>query len=856
MASYPGLVRELINEALTEEEIRDLCFDHFRPVYDTLSAAMSRAECIRRLVSWCYQHQQMEFLLNQVKDLNASIYEKYAPNLEQIEDKYPPKLPAETTKHLSPNIIHPLPPAPAFVGRKRELEALQQFWTHGNPGVFSLIGLGGAGKTAITAEFINRLLTGTTDSPDGLFVWSFYINQDANAFLETAFLYFSDGGIARGSGLGTFYLLLNLLSKTNKYLIVMDGLERVQRPQSDTFGTFGDLTDPLLSQIVTRMAAGLGYTKCLITSRFPLMRLEPWRGKSYQSLDVDQLENEDARLLLRKHGIKGDNAALDDLIEDYGAHALTLDHLGGYLQEYYGGNAAYGKILPEPQTESFEVQERRLARVLYAYEKALSERELELLSRLCIFRFGTTAERLQTVFSTSDNPLIVGSLKDLTIRDFNNILKHLSSLHLVLPEAKGEYSAHPAIRDHFYRSFTDPRILHHAVRQLYSSLVGAPGLGLPDSNYTIDLLEELLYHTLQAGTLVEAKEIYFQRLGRYIHLAWNLGQYSRCIRILKEFPQCPDPSGLIWCYRAVGDLNAALSLIDPDDTWWLGMIGCLRGYLKEVAVLLAFNRQDPICTITEFLTGGISLDALHALPVWNGLPITPADCYLQVDMIEQARACVIASLNELADSRRGLAWHDEIARYDLIMAEIERRSANYTTCRGLLEKATQWIVQSGSQEHLCLLHYGKARLAMDEEHFDLARSMINEGLHIAEQCGFGLYGIELLIERSRLSILTRQISDATRSALAALNGILKGSHEPASEPGLDESELLILGANHPKCQFIWGSVKAGYLYGQSLLLSGETIKGKKSLEETLILQKRIADPGASETEKLLSTISD
>ncbi len=368
-------------------------------------------------------------------------------------------------------------------------------------------------------------------------------------------------------------------------------------------------------------------------------------------------------------------------------------------------------------------------------------------------------------------------------------------------------------------------------------------------------MEELLYHTLQAGRIEEAEEIYSLRLGRYIHLAWNLGQYSRCIRILKEFPRCPDSSGLIWCYRAVGDLRAALSLIDPDDTWWLGMLGCLRGHLKEVTDLLASNRQDPIRTITEFLTGSTSIDALHALPRWDGLPITPADCFLQAGMVEYASAYVVASLTELAGSKEGWTWHDEIARYDLIMAEIECRSANYTACRGLLEKATQWIVQSGSQEHLCRLHYGKARLAIDEGHFDLAKSMINEGLHIAEQCGFGLYGIELLIERSRLSILTRQISDATGSALAALNGVLKATREPATEPGLDESVLLIVGANHPKCQFVWGSVKAGYLYGQSLLLSGETIEAKKYLEETFTLQKRINDPGASETEKLLSTIS-
>ena len=45
----PGAVRALIDRALSEDEIRDLCFDHYPEVYRELAAAMSRRECIRRL---------------------------------------------------------------------------------------------------------------------------------------------------------------------------------------------------------------------------------------------------------------------------------------------------------------------------------------------------------------------------------------------------------------------------------------------------------------------------------------------------------------------------------------------------------------------------------------------------------------------------------------------------------------------------------------------------------------------------------------------------------------------------------------------------------------------------------------
>jgi hypothetical protein len=88
--SYPGLVRQLVNEALAEDEIRDLCFDYFREVSNKLSAAMGRGECIRQLVDWCYRQKQMDALLARVKQANSSVYKDYIPHLEKFKDTFPP----------------------------------------------------------------------------------------------------------------------------------------------------------------------------------------------------------------------------------------------------------------------------------------------------------------------------------------------------------------------------------------------------------------------------------------------------------------------------------------------------------------------------------------------------------------------------------------------------------------------------------------------------------------------------------------------------------------------------------------------------------------------------------------------
>ena len=187
--------------------------------------------------------------------------------------------------------------------------------------------------------------------------------------------------------------------------------------------------------------------------------------------------------------------------------------LGGYLREYGSGDPSQAKNLPEPDLDSSEPQERRLARCPARYDKALSPVEHALLARLCIFRFGTTIERLHGVFSTGNNAEITGPLKGLSIKDFDKTLLHLLRLHLVLESRSGEFTAHPAVRDHFYRVFSNARILHQAIRRHFSSLADVPGAGLPTAPETIDLLEELVYHTLKAGTSTKR--------GRYITRDWE-----------------------------------------------------------------------------------------------------------------------------------------------------------------------------------------------------------------------------------------------------------------------------------------------------------------------------------------------
>ncbi|HJP83740.1 MAG TPA: AAA family ATPase, partial [Fimbriimonadaceae bacterium] len=229
-------------------------------------------------------------------------------------------------------IVHELPSAPKFIGRDPELESLRDFWS-GSDQVVSLIGLGGAGKTALADRFLNWVES--NDAPDWLLVWSFYDDPDANAFLETLYRFLTGDQQAEVKGSGWFHLLREELSGNKRVLLILDGLERVQRPITDASGIYGDLEDPLLKGLLTRLASSGGRTKAVITSRFPVATVEPYLGRGYQVLNVEQLPNSAVKELMALRGIHLDDLSLARFVSTFGSHALSLDLLAGAIENYF-----------------------------------------------------------------------------------------------------------------------------------------------------------------------------------------------------------------------------------------------------------------------------------------------------------------------------------------------------------------------------------------------------------------------------------------------------------------------------------------------------------------------------------------
>ena len=70
-------IRQLLNIAISDEELDRLCFDHFRSVHDQYSVGMTRTTKIQLLLEYCERQSEFEELLNQLEKLNPSRFRQY-----------------------------------------------------------------------------------------------------------------------------------------------------------------------------------------------------------------------------------------------------------------------------------------------------------------------------------------------------------------------------------------------------------------------------------------------------------------------------------------------------------------------------------------------------------------------------------------------------------------------------------------------------------------------------------------------------------------------------------------------------------------------------------------------------------
>jgi hypothetical protein len=245
--------------------------------------------------------------------------------------------PASTARVWQPLFCHALQPAQHFRGRVGSLKELKD-WLQApvTPDrVVSLVAAGGSGKTALVDRALHE---STLSDRAGVFVWSFYEDPHTDAFLRAAYLYFTDEKDVPTGGM--LERLQRALSSDAPHLLVLDGLERAQSEGGHR--RRGELEDLQLKRLARALAGGAGNARALVTSRFPLVDLDPWTSAGHRAIVLDDLERPVALDVPRASKVKGDDAALARVLEPLNVggfyHALSVAVLGSYLGNFAGCN--------------------------------------------------------------------------------------------------------------------------------------------------------------------------------------------------------------------------------------------------------------------------------------------------------------------------------------------------------------------------------------------------------------------------------------------------------------------------------------------------------------------------------------
>lgn len=786
-------------------------------------------------------------------------------------------------------IVHHLQPAPHFKGRRQLLEELKQWWQAPvTPDrVRSLVAIGGTGKTAIAERFLdsikNERLKGS------ILVWSFYDEPNTDAFLREACIVFT-GEEPQGAGGKLEKLQRALASENNQNLIVLDGLERIQSEGKGSSGhAKGDLEDHRLKNLLRAIAAGLGNTRALITTRFKLTDLTQWENAGYKSHDLEVLDKESAIEVLKAWEIKGDDKKLAQIAESVGYHALSVSVYGSYLNHYCDCNPEEVKEFNLNDISSDEPLAARLGRILGGYAKSLAATERDLLIRLSVFPKGVTVDIL--VYLIDAGGEIAGALMGTNQRKLLMIAEKLKQLGLIY-SYKNEntiiYTAHPFLREYFRNLLgVKSEDIHEVVRNKLAIGLDTKPENKPTDTETLDRYEKLIEYCILAEHYHEAYNLYINIMGGSVgktHLYHKLGDYGRAIRIISFFSKDQTPETIT---NKLADNNQAYLI----NAW--GLAANALGDLKTANLcfnlsIKIYKERNENAYIASVLINSavISLDrGLHSrakeilLESHKFLKVEKKEGYYK-NSVERNAALFLGitfhCLGEISISKENFDLATKLSGGSMYSLEgfyecerlfnlgqkaksLERAKENLTysekdfglntisfhriiigmlllpdsisEARKYLQQIREWTEKSGNMECIIRSHILAAEIAYYSGDYPVALFEATTGLNQAESCGYGKFSIDLLLLLSKIQLAIPDYKTALSNARNAM----------------DRSA-------NPECGYAWGEANGAHLCGVCHKALGEYELAQQRLTRALELREKIQHPEAEETRKFLAEL--
>jgi hypothetical protein len=201
-----------------------------------------------------------------------------------------------------------------LVGRDDELKRLDDAWADRTTNILSLVAEGGASKSALVNEWLNRMQADHYRGADAVLGWSFYSQgskeraTSAEPFLNWA-LDKLGIEIETTSATGKGEAIAEALAR-RRALLVLDGCEPLQHGLGTQQGELKDLGLRALLRRFAAMPPAEGHGLVVLTSRQAVKDIARRKDSAAPVLDLEQLSDEAGAALLRDNGVWGIDAEL------------------------------------------------------------------------------------------------------------------------------------------------------------------------------------------------------------------------------------------------------------------------------------------------------------------------------------------------------------------------------------------------------------------------------------------------------------------------------------------------------------------------------------------------------------------
>jgi tetratricopeptide (TPR) repeat protein len=356
------------------------------------------------------------------------------------------------------------------------------------------------GKSALVGHWLE------THPDKRAFVWSLYQQAAPEPFLDALADYLGISG-SDARGLGRVDVVLAAWALAEPFILVLDGLERVQMPN-------GGLQDPLLELFLENHPAA---ARVLATTRWPLKI-----GVPVEHMALEGLNTLAAAAYLNTRGVRH---GAELLALKVGCHPLSLALVGGLVGQYLDGD---GQQFISTASNWF-IDPRHPEGTMTSHALAMAAAQLPeslafLVSVLCTFREPVDDATVSKIASFFPQHIQVGDVSESLVR--------LKMLGLVERTPVG-WSAHAAVQEH-WQIRLDAQSIHILAADHLWDKVRTHEL-VPSQ---VDLAETYLHHLLEGGRLVDALGFYRTRLQPILAVEWGRYEASERMvrRLLEHFP--------------------------------------------------------------------------------------------------------------------------------------------------------------------------------------------------------------------------------------------------------------------------------------------------------------------------------